>query len=92
MKIVTLTAALLLLLGTGCTQMYPKFLDDPQVKEAMVEMVRESNKTWEANGSISNPEFEAYYKMGVGVRIIGVDAEMGAAGATGPHVESEPTQ
>lgn len=69
----------------GCSSMYPKMLDDPEVRKAMVEMIRDSNKTWSADGSIHNPEVEFYYKMSVGGRVVGVDGDLHAAGAAGPQ-------
>ena len=73
----------LVILGIGgCAGMYPKVLDSPQFRDAVVEMVREGSKSWEAEGRVHNPEVEAYYKMSVGVRIIGVDGKLGARGVT----------
>lgn len=84
LKIVGMLGVLLLLTTTACSTMYPKMLDDPAVIKAMADCIKASNKTWSADGSISNPEFECYYKMSVGARVIGVDGSLRAAGASGP--------
>ena len=75
-----------LLAATGCSTMYPKLLDDPETIKAFAAMVRESNKTWTANGSVNNPEVEFYYKISFGGRVIGLETELGATGASGPQV------
>ena len=74
-----------LLAATGCTQMYPKLFDDPETIKAFAEMIKDSNKTWTANGEINNPEIEFYYKMSVGGRVIGLKTELGVTGASGPQ-------
>jgi hypothetical protein len=74
----------LLLLACGCQQAYPKFLDSPELKTAMVEAIRDSNKTWKAEARASNPELEFFYKISLGARVIGVDGEIGSQGAAGP--------
>ena len=73
------------LLLTGCSTMYPKLLDDPKVISNFADMVRESNKTWTAEGEVCNPEVEFYYKIAVGARVIGVQTKLGAQGASGPQ-------
>lgn len=69
----------------GCQQAYPKFLDSPELKAAMVQAIRDSNKTWRAEARAHNPEIEFYYKISLGARIIGVDGEIGSQGAAGPQ-------
>lgn len=75
---------------TGCSTMYPKMLDDPATIKAFQEMVRDSNKTWTANGEMYNPEVEFFYKISVGGRVIGVTSELGASGASGAQVPAPP--
>lgn len=71
--------------GAGCSAAYPKVFDSPEMQQAIVQTIKESNKTWQANSRVSNPEIEFYYKLSVGARVIGVDGEIGAQGAAGPN-------
>ena len=75
----------ILLAGLGCSSVYPKMLDDPATIKAFQEMVRDSNKTWQGSGSVTNPSIGFYYVMGVEARMVGVDARIGAQGASGPQ-------
>ena len=74
-----------LLAATGCSSFYPKMLDDPETIKTFQTMVRDSNKTWQASGSVTNPSIGFYYVMGVEVRTVGIDARLGAQGASGPQ-------
>jgi hypothetical protein len=84
-----LIACVLLAGCLGCQSAYPKFLDSPELKTAMVEAIRDSNKTWRAEARTHNPEIEFYYKIALGGRIVGVDGEIGSQGAAGPQVSLE---
>lgn len=77
--------ALGVLLVAGCSTMYPKLLDSPQMQSAIVEAIRDSNKTWVIDGKVTNPSIEFYYMVGFGGRVVGVDGHMGAQGAAGPQ-------
>lgn len=72
------------LFAGGCSAMYPKLLDDPRVIEAAAKALEQSSKTWEAESSVTNPTVEFYYIVGVGARMTGVEARLGARGAAGP--------
>ena len=71
----------LLLVSAGCLMPQPKILDDPEVKKAVIDAIRESSKTWTAQNRISNPRIEAGYKMAVYAEIIGVSTELSASGS-----------
>lgn len=64
----------------GCASVYPKFFDSPEFREVAVEMIRDSAKSWEAEGRICNPEIRFTYEVGVSARVIGVDGRLGARG------------
>ncbi len=64
--------------------MYPEFLDNPAVTQALADALADSNKTWELENELYNPEIEFYYKISVGGRLIGVTTSASIRGAGGP--------
>ena len=74
-----------MMMAAGCSSLYPRFLDDPATIKTFQEMVRDSNKTWQASGNVSNPSIGFYWVTGVEVRTVGIDARLGAQGASGPQ-------
>ena len=84
--------AILMLTATpGCLMPTPKIFDDPDVRAAVIEAVRESAKTWTAQNRISNPRIEAGYKMAIYAEIIGISTELSATGATAGHPATRPS-
>lgn len=71
----------------GCATPGEKLLNSPEMRSAMVQMVNQSNKTWEAGADLHNPELAVYYVSGVQVRIIGISGEAEIHGASGPTDE-----
>lgn len=70
----------------GCASLnpYPDFLNDPAVKEAIVDAFAAGHKQLAAQGTIANPELSFYYKVEVGSQLNGV------VGAVTGQVQSAP--
>jgi len=79
----------------GCATPGQKFLDSPEVKAALVQMVSESQKQWRYGARLANPEIQLLYCQGFQARIIGLSGELGIEGSTPGQIQtrgqSEPT-
>lgn len=90
-KIFKSLSLVLLVNCIGCLSTYPKMLDNPEFQKAAIDVMKDSNKTYELGSGFHNPEIEFYYKMSFGARAIGVEGEAGIKGAGGPQEKETPT-
>lgn len=67
---------------SGCATPAEKLLNSAEMQSAMVQMVRDSHKTWQYGGRLANPELDVLYVTGVQIRLVGIDAEVDIRGAT----------
>ena len=66
----------------GCATPAEKLINSAEMQSAIVQMVRESHKTWQYGGRVTNPEIDVHYVTGVQIRLVGVDAQVDLRGAT----------
>ena len=74
----------------GACQMYPKMFDSPEFQRASIEMMKQGNKTWIADGKVKNPRFGVYHIIGFEAAVTGIEGELGIRGATGPQSTTQP--
>ncbi len=66
----------------GCAELaMSKMINSPEVKGALVDLLKESTKTWDSEARVNDPSVEIFYVTGVIARITGIDGKVGIRGA-----------